>query len=330
MRYKQFRRAGVEVSAVTTGTWPLGCFGYGEANEKDGIEAIHAMVANGVNCLDTAPDYGPMTSEIIVGKALKGLDRSKILVSTKGGAAKTTLRATRTDAFYARDGRYENILYECEQSLRRLGTDYIDFYFVHWPDFDTPFSETMEAMNTLKKQGKIRFVGLSNFQKDQILACENVCKIDAIQPPFSMVVQRDKELMKWAVERGVATFSYGSLGSGVLAGEFKTLPEFHPRDPRNNFYPFYKEPYFSKVLNVVKVLEEIGAEVGKPVVQVAVNWQTNNDFVSTALTGVRTAKEANELCGAFEWELTEEQIRRIDDAIAANIDFDPYCINNNK
>ena len=102
MRYKHFRKANVDVSAVTTGTWPLGCFGYGEANEKDGIEAIHAMVANGVNCLDTAPDYGPMTSEIIVGKALKGLDRSKILVSTKGGAARTTLRATKLASFVPR------------------------------------------------------------------------------------------------------------------------------------------------------------------------------------------------------------------------------------
>lgn len=329
MRYKHFRRANVDVSAVAIGTWPMGSFGYGEITDKDCVEAIHAMVDKGVNILDTAPDYGVGYSESIVGKALEGLDRSKILISTKGGAAKTTLRAVRTDAFYARDGRYENILYECEQSLRRLGTDYIDFYFVHWPDFDTPFSETMEAMNTLKKQGKIRFVGLSNFQKDQILACENVCTIDAIQPPFSMVVQRDRELMKWAISRGINTFSYGSLGAGVLAGTMKSIPEFNPRDPRNNFYPFYQEPYFEKVLKVVGVLEEIGKEVGRPVVQVALNWQTQQEFVSTALCGVRTAAEAIENCAAFDWMLTDEQLKKIDDAIATYIDFDSYCINNN-
>ncbi|MBQ2085103.1 MAG: aldo/keto reductase, partial [Oscillospiraceae bacterium] len=171
MRYKHFNSANADISAMCIGTWPMGNT-YGEITVEDSIDAIHAMVDNGVNILDTAPDYGAGYSETVVGKALKELDRSKIFVATKVGAARTTLKAVRTEAFYARDGRYENVLYECEQSLRRLGTDYIDFYFVHWPDLDTPFSETMEAMKTLKKQGKIRFVGLSNFQKNQIIECQ--------------------------------------------------------------------------------------------------------------------------------------------------------------
>ena len=221
MRYKHFGKSNVDVSALAVGCWPMGGFGYGEITDEGSIEAIHAAVANGVNMIDTAPDYGVGYSESIVGKAIKDLDRSKIFISTKGGAAKTTLRATRARLGYARDGRYENILYECEQSLRRLGTDYIDFYFVHWPDLDTPFSETMEAMNKLKEQGKIRFVGLSNFNQKQILECENVCKIDAIQPPYSMAVYRDLELMKWAVGRGVNTFSYGSLLSLLEGALFR-------------------------------------------------------------------------------------------------------------
>ena len=199
MRYKHFRNANVDVSAMAVGTWPIGDCGYGTVTEKDSIEAIHAMFDNGVNMLDTAPDYGVGHSETVVGKAIKGYDRSKIFLATKCCASALTLKSARTGRGYCRDGRYEDVLYECEQSLRRLGTDYIDFYFVHWPDVDTPFSETMEAMKTLKQQGKIRFVGLSNFNKQQVLECEKVVKVDVLQPPFSMVVRSSEDLMKWAV-----------------------------------------------------------------------------------------------------------------------------------
>ncbi|MBS7315072.1 MAG: aldo/keto reductase [Clostridiaceae bacterium] len=322
MRYKHFRNANVDVSAMAVGTWPIGDCGYGTVTEKDSIEAIHAMFDNGVNMLDTAPDYGVGHSETVVGKAIKGYDRSKIFLATKCCASALTLKSARTGRGYCRDGRYEDVLYECEQSLRRLGTDYIDFYFVHWPDVDTPFSETMEAMKTLKQQGKIRFVGLSNFNKQQVLECEKVVKVDVLQPPFSMVVRSSEDLMKWAVQRGIDTCTYGSLGGGILTGAFRTAPDFERRDPRNFFYPFFREPSFGKVMKVVDVLDQIAAEVGKPVSQVAVNWQTQQPHVSTALCGVRTAAEAVENCGAFEWELTDAQIQAINAAIAANLDFD--------
>lgn len=322
MRYKHFRNANVDVSAMAVGTWPIGDCGYGTVTEKDSIEAIHAMFDNGVNMLDTAPDYGVGHSETVVGKAIKGYDRSKIFLATKCCASALTLKSARTGRGYCRDGRYEDVLYECEQSLRRLGTDYIDFYFVHWPDVDTPFSETMEAMKTLKQQGKIRFVGLSNFNKQQVLECEKVVKVDVLQPPFSMVVRSSEDLMKWAVQRGIDTCTYGSLGGGILTGAFRTAPDFERRDPRNFFYPFFREPSFGKVMKVVDVLDQIAAEVGKPVSQVAVNWQTQQPHVSTALCGVRTAAEAIENCGAFEWELTDTQIQAINAAIAANLDFD--------
>ena len=322
MRYKHFRSQNVDVSALAVGTWAIGAAGYGEVNEKDSIDAIRAMLEGGVNLIDTAPDYGNGYSEKVVGKAIAGLDRSKILISTKTGASALTLKAVRTGAGYQRDGRYEDLLYECEQSLRRLNTDYIDFYFVHWPDLDTPFSETMEAMNTLKRQGKIRFVGLSNFNKEQILTCEKVCKIDAIQPPYSMVARRDEELMKWCVNKGINTFTYGSLGAGILTGAFREPPTFGPRDPRNGFYPFFQEPRFSKVMKVLAVMDGISQATGKPLAQITINWSTQKDYVSTALVGVRNPAEAKENCATFDWELTEEQIKAIDDAIAENLDFD--------
>ncbi len=322
MRYKHLKSVNADISALAIGAWPMGAPNYGESNEEDSISAIHAMYEHGVNIIDTAPDYGNGYSELLVGKGLKGIDRTKIFLSTKGGAAATTMRAIRTGARYAKDGRYGNILYECEQSLRRLDTDYIDFYFIHWPDLDTPFSETMEALNTLKKQGKIRYVGLSNFQKDQIIECGDVCKIDAIQNPYSMVVRRDEELLKWCVGHNMDTFSYGSIGAGILSGAYRTEPTFEPRDPRSYFYPFYKEPHFSKVMEVLKVLDSISEETDKPLVQIAINWQTQKNYITTALNGVRTAAEAIENCGTFEWMLTEEQIKTIDEALVKYIDFD--------
>lgn len=322
MRYKQLKNVGVELSAITAGSWPAGNAGYGKVTEKECVEAFHAMFDAGVNCIDTAPDYGNGYSELVVGKALKEVDRSKIYVATKVGASACTMKAIRTGGGYKRDGRYENVLYECEQSLRRLGTDYIDFYFVHWPDPDTPFSETMEAMKTLKQQGKIRYVGLSNFNREQLIECERVCTIDALQPPYSMVMRNQEDLLKWCSDRGTSVFTYGSLGGGILTGSFRQVPTFEHRwDPRNYFYPFFRGPRFDKVLKVVEVMDKIAAEVGRPVSQVAINWQTSKPFISTALCGVRNAAEAIENCGAFDWELTPAQIQAIDDAIAANLDF---------
>ena len=322
MRYKHLNNINVDLSAITAGAWPAGDAGYGPVTEKECVEAFHALFDNGVNCIDTAPDYGNGHSELVVGKALKGLDRSKIYVSTKVGASACTMKAIRTGGGYKRDGRYENVLYECEQSLRRLGTDYIDFYFVHWPDPDTPLEETMAALNKLKEEGKIRWIGASNYNMDQILESEKYGTVDVIQPPYSMVARRDEELMKWCVSRGIDTFTWGSLGSGILTGAIREIPTFHKGDPRNGFYPFYKEPNFSKVMKVVDVLDEISAETGRPIPQITLNWSTQKDFVSTALCGVRNPHEAAENCAAFEWTLTDEQMAKIDAAIDANIDFD--------
>ncbi len=311
MRYKHFKNADVDVSALAVGTWAIGGAGYGEVNDKDSIDAIHAMFDGGVNLIDTAPGYGDGYSEQIVGKALKGYDRSKILVSTKTGVGRQTLKYARSGGGNGpgRDGRFENILYQCECSLRRLDTDYIDFLFVHWPDYETPFSETMEAMNTLKKEGKIRYVGLSNFNEEQIMECEKVTKIDVIQPPYSMVVRRDEKLMKWCIARGIDTFTYGSLGSGLLTGAIRENPVFGKGDPRGSFYSkLYTPENFNKTMQLLSVMDRIAAEHGKPVVQVAINWSCQHPLVGTILVGVKNEQEALENCAALEWKLSDEEI----------------------
>lgn len=322
MRYKHLENANVDVSALSVGTWAIGGAGYGDVNEKDSIAAIRTMIDNGVNLIDTAPGYGNGHSEMVTGKALEGCDRSKLFVSTKFGIGFATLKAVRTpEGYNDRDGSYASVLYECEQSLRRLKVDYIDFYFVHWPDAGVPFSETMEALAKLKEQGKIRFVGLSNCNKDQIAECEKYVTVDVIQPPYSMVARRDEALMQWCIERGIGTFSYGSLGAGILTGAFRTPPQFGDNDPRKVFYRFFKEPDFSKVMRVLDVMDNISKQTGKPLAQIAINWSTQKDYVSTALVGVRNPDEAKENCATFDWSLTDAQIAELDAAIKQNIDF---------
>lgn len=314
MRYKHFKNAGADISALTVGTWGIAGansagVSWGDVDTKESIAAVRRMVENGVNMVDTAPIYGEGHSEEVVGQALKGI-RDKVFLTTKFGSYISHFTGTSV-----RDCKYNTVEREIDESLKRLQTDYIDFYVMHWPDVNTPIEETMAAVNMLKEKGKIRFIGMSNSPKELIMEAQKYAKIDVIQPPFSMVNQTERELMEWAETQGIGTMTYGSLGAGILTGAIRECPEYDPKDMRLVFYPFFKEPTFSKIMELLKTLDAIAEEHGKPVAQVSINWSTQKSFVSTALTGVNTPAQADENCSAFDWELTEEEIARIDSEI---------------
>ncbi len=311
MRYKHFKNSNVDVSSLAIGTWAIGGARYGETNEKDSINAIHTMIDNGVNLIDTAPAYNCGVSEEIVGRAIKGGYRNKIYISTKFGIGDGMDKA----GVIPRDASRSACFKECEDSLKRLQVDHIDFYFVHWPDANTPIAETMDAMLELKKQGKIRFIGVSNFTKEMIEECLQTTMIDAIQPPYSMVNESQKELMQWCNTNGIASFSYGSLGSGILTGAIRKAPNWSPDDFRFTFYDFYKEPKFSKCMQLLNVLDGVSAQNGHTLAQIALNWSTQKDYVGTALCGVRNSEEALENCAAFDWQLTNDEIEFIDNKL---------------
>ena len=170
MRYKHFNNANVDVSLLAVGTWAIGGKNYGQVNRAEAIGAIRKMIENGVNLVDTAPVYGNGAAEMIVGEALEKIARDKVLISTKFGLVTSAYTGD------ARDASYKNVMREVESSLRNLRTDYIDFYFIHWPDSNTPIDETMAALENLKKMGKIRFIGVSNFTEEQILEAEKFGK----------------------------------------------------------------------------------------------------------------------------------------------------------
>ena len=235
MRYKQFGSTGVEVSALTVGTWAIGGANWGDVNRTDSIKAIHAMLDNGVNSIDTAPAYNFGESEKIVGEALKGR-RDKVFLTTKTAVYNTK------EIPFVKDGRRETVLRLCEESLKNLQTDYIDLMVIHWPDIEhcAPFEETMGALEELKQAGKIRFVGVSNFSMEQIEDIRKYGEISAVQPPYSMVNRSAEELMKRTHQLGMANMTYGSLGAGILTGAIREMPKFAPDDMRLVFYDFFR------------------------------------------------------------------------------------------
>jgi aryl-alcohol dehydrogenase-like predicted oxidoreductase len=268
------------------------------------------MIDNGVNLIDTAPVYGNGYSEMVVGQALKNVARDKIYLSTKVG-----LITDYHTKGILKVNTYKNIMREIQSSLLNLHTDYIDFYFVHWPDVTTPIAETMTALNELKKDGIIRFIGVSNFSVEQIQEAQKYAAIDVQQPPYSMVKREFEELIKWGYGKGISSMTYGSLGSGILSGTIRVLPEFDKKDLRVTFYDFFTEPKFSKIMDILQIMDKIALSHKKTVAQVAINWSTQKEFVGTALIGVRNEKEVEENCSAFDWQLSDDEIKLLDNEL---------------
>ena len=309
MRYKHVGNAGIDISALAVGTWAIGGQQWGDVNEKDSIDAIRAMIDGGVNLVDTAPIYGNGHSEEVVGKALENGYREKVFLATKFSISNDENGAV------INNGSYENAIWECEQSLKRLNTDHIDIYIMHWPDPATPVEVTMKALADLKKSGKIRFIGVSNFDRNLIEEAQKVVRIDFLQPPYSMVEESQKELLAWCETQGIGTMTYGSLGAGILTGAIRELPDWDENDFRYTFYDYFKNPKFSKIMELLKVMDKIAQVRNKPLAQIAINWSTQKSYVSTAICGVRDPQQAYENCATFDWELTWEEMELIDSEI---------------
>jgi aryl-alcohol dehydrogenase-like predicted oxidoreductase len=218
MRFKTLGKTGFNVSELCLGTWAIGGSGWGETNKNDCLEAIRTMIENGVNMIDTAPAYNAGVSEQIVGEAIRGI-RDKVYLVTKTGT-------WFINGAYVRTLQKEKILQQCDMSLNNLGVDCIDLYLIHWPDPNVPIGETMDVLEGLKKQGKIRHIGVSNFTKEMILEAEQYGSVDVVQMQYSMVKRDTEEFLKWVHDRGLGVMTYGSLGAGILSGEIRSLPDY--------------------------------------------------------------------------------------------------------
>ncbi len=311
MRYKKMGKTDLEVSTLTIGTWAMGGLGYGSVERKDCISAIHAMLDQGVNHIDSAWVYGLGESDKVIGEAIRGR-RNQLLITTKCGFRNPA------------DGSGPNFpdcspewITKCfEETLTNLGTDYVDFFLIHVPDGNVPFEITAECVNKWKEQGKVRYTGVSNFGIKEMEEMGNYLDISAIQSGYSMVVRNEEENMKWAAEHNIAVMTHSSLASGLLTGAIRELPKLPEDDIRNLYqYPHFREPMFSQVMKLLETLDEIARKRNVPLAQIALNWNTQKDFVTTSLCGVRNVKEALENCAAMDWSLTEDEMQTIDRAI---------------
>lgn len=325
MRYKELGNTGLKISAVTVGTWGIGGAGWGEVSKSDSVAAIRTAIDHGVNAIDTAPiygfgnpsapDFGYGCAEETVREAVAG-QRDRLLLITKCGLNYD--RSVGPRSLYKRMTRKE-IIEGCEGSLSRLGTDYLDLLFVHWPDGSTAPEEVAEAMQQLQQQGKIRHYGLSNFTLEDTLRLDSLLHVGAVQPQYSMVARENEGLIRDAHSHKIGTMTYGSLGAGILTGAYRTLPQFSPSDTRVTFYDYFREPKFSRIQALLKTMDEVAAAHQATPAQVAINWSTQKEFVDTAILGFSKPSHALQNCAAFSWELTAQELDALDRAIAQNL-----------
>lgn len=306
MQYQEFGKTGLRVSKLCFGTWGIGGAGWDSYSDESRMDAIKAALECGINFIDTAPAYNAGKAECYVGETLSKLKkRREVVISTKCGNKFV-------DGKYLRCGSKESILKQCDESLKNLKTDYIDIYLVHWPDPDVELEETIDAVSTLKKEGKILHAGVSNFSKEQIEEAQKYCKIEAFQPQYSLADRKDEKLIRWAHEQGLGIMTYGTLGGGILTGNYRKLRTFEQTDSRNRFYPYFKEPLFSKAMELLTIMDQIAEERNVSLAQIAEKWVIQKRFVSSCIIGAQSRARVEENCRNLQWELTDNEIRRLE------------------
>jgi aryl-alcohol dehydrogenase-like predicted oxidoreductase len=296
----------LNVSRVALGTWAIGGWMWGGTNEAESIATIRAAVEHGINVIDTAPAYGFGRSEEIVGKALaEGGLRSRVLIATKVGLEWK-------DGNVFRNASRARIMREIEDSLRRLRTDHIDIYQVHWPDPLVAIEETAEAMRALFEQGKIRAIGVSNFSVDQMQQFSRVAPLHVLQPPYNLFERAiEADVLPYCRKNGIATFGYGALCRGLLSGRMRADSKFEGDDLRRTD-PKFQPPRFAQYLAAVERLDRLARQrFGKRVIELAVRW-TLEQGITTALWGARHPGQLQPVDEVSGWSIDAAAMAEID------------------
>jgi len=314
--------SGISASAIGLGTWAIGGWMWGGTDEAQSIDTIRASIDEGVSLIDTAPAYGQGLSEEIVGKAIKGR-RDKVVLATKLGLVWHTKKGNH---FFDYDGapvhRYlgaDSIVYEVEQSLRRLGTDHIDHYITHWQDPTTPVAETMEALDRLKTQGKIRSIGASNVSVDDVKAYLAAGQLDAVQQEYSMVVRdMERDLLPFCAENNVSVLSYSSLALGLLSGKIGPDRVFTGDDQRKD-NPRFSQANRRKVAALMEAIRPIAEAHGASEAQVVIAWTLQQPGITFSLCGARSPQQARENAQAGRIRLSGEELKQISEAASRHL-----------
>jgi aryl-alcohol dehydrogenase-like predicted oxidoreductase len=227
----------------------------------------------------------------------------------------------RTQDDFIKDLKPESVMKEIDDSLRRLKTDYIDLYQLHWPDPNTPIEDTLEAIMKIKQAGKFRYLGVSNFSTKQMDELRKITGIVSLQPQYSMLERGiEKNIVSYCQENGLGIISYGTLAGGLLTGKFKTIPTFKEGDFRGQFYDYFHEPEWSKVQKIIKVLKSVARDHNKTIAQVAINWTFSQLGITSVLVGAKNGKQSRENAEACSFTLSLDDLQKINKAIRENLD----------
>jgi aryl-alcohol dehydrogenase-like predicted oxidoreductase len=309
-------KSDLYISPIVFGAWAIGGAAWGGNDDEEALEAIKASFDLGVTSIDTAPVYGFGHSESLVGKAIKEIGRDKLEILTKFGFNWKTEKGEyqfpttdggKTYAYAGRDG----IIQEVEDSLKRLGTDYIDLYQIHRPDATTAIEETMEVLKELQQQGKIREIGVSNHTVELMKRANSVINLASSQSPYSMVYRKiEKDILPYCLQENVGILAYSPLQRGLLTGKITADYEFKGDDHRAE-NKFFKEPNRSRTNAFLEEITPIAEEHNVTLAQLVINWTVQREGITAALVGARNAKQAEENAKSLSFKLSEEEINTI-------------------
>ena len=314
MKSQSFGNSDMSITPIGIGAWAIGgggwSFGWGPQDDNASIAAIHAGLDAGINWIDTAAVYGLGHSEEVVAKALKTRSQ-KPYVFTKcervwnerkeiGGSLKS-----------------DSIRRECEASLRRLQVEVIDLYQIHWPEPDADIEEGWTELARLKDEGKVRWIGVSNFNVKQLRRAQAIAPITSLQPPYSMLAREvEHEILPYCKQNNIAVIVYSPMSSGLLTGSMtrERVANFAEDDWRRR-NPLFQEPNLSRNLAVTEVLRQIGKRHGRNPGEVAIAWTLHNDAVTAAIVGVRSPEQVKGVIGAADFWLSEAEVQQIEQAL---------------
>jgi aryl-alcohol dehydrogenase-like predicted oxidoreductase len=316
MKYRKLGKNGPEISVIGFGSWAIGGGGWasawGDQDDQVSSESVRVALDAGVTFYDTAAAYGLGHSEVVVGQALKGA-RDKVILATKCGLVWDE------NGKVSKNGTFDSIIQEAEASLRRLGTDYIDLYQMHWPDTDQHASaeETMRAMDKLVQDGKIRYVGVSNYNVAQLEESLTVRHVDALQPPYSILrPAAEKELLPFCQEKGIGVVGYSSLTSGLLSGNYTYDTKFDASDWRSRNKAHTGEG-LRKNVDLVEKLKVIASRLDITMPQLAVAYTLAHPALTSAIVGVRKPSHITSVLPAVDVKLDEATLAEIREIAAS-------------
>ncbi|UXP31316.1 aldo/keto reductase [Reichenbachiella agarivorans] len=324
MEYRKLGESDLVVSAITFGAWAAGGWMWGKTERSEAVEAIRASYDQGVTSIDTAPIYGQGTSEEIVGEAIKDLPRDKVQILTKFGLRWDLAQGEfyfnsqdnqGKDIDIYRYASKDSIIQECENSLKRLGTDYIDLYQIHWSDKTIPIEESFEAVAQLIKEGKVRHAGVCNYTVAQMQEAERAVKLVSNQVPFSMVNREiENETVPHCIMHHKSILAYSPMERGLLTGKIKPGYKFEEGDHRAG-HPHFQEDFIIKTNKMLDQIKPIAASKGVALSQLVLRWTVERPGITIALAGARNAQQAVQNARAMSFHLSQEELAIIDQAV---------------